>query len=176
MVENVESVCWLFCTSSEVGPSGTPVRCTYFGTLWMSTCTFSVILVSWLPWVLPWIYVYHFQILVIRYYRKRQSRQGEEPRDIQPVVDPTVEPTTKGDVSVIKLLRKKVRYSGFNGFPSKNSTYALQDNHQFSIGRVSKTFRIDAIIRCMEFAHTFRRSQKNVYGFSKGRERIVRRV
>ncbi len=40
--------------------------------------------------------VYHFQILGMRCYRKRQPRQGEAPRDIQTVDDPTVEPTTKG--------------------------------------------------------------------------------
>ncbi len=35
-------------------------------------------------------------------FKKRQRRQDEEPRDIQPVDDPTAEPTTKGDVSAIK--------------------------------------------------------------------------
>ncbi len=73
-------------------------------------------------------------------------------------------------------IRKKARYSVFNGCPSKNTTYALQDDDQFSIGGDTKSFRIDAIISCVEFAHTFRSSQKNVYEISKGKERIVRRV
>ncbi len=86
----------------------------------------------------------------------------EELRNIQPVDDPTVEPTTKWDVSTIKNpIRKKLRYSGFNGCPSKISTYVVQDFDQFSIGRITKTLMIAKIIRCMEFAHTFRSSQRN---------------
>ncbi len=62
--------------------------------------------------------VCHFQILGARRYRKRQPRQGEESRDIQPADDPTVEPTTKVDFR-------------FNGCPSKNLAYLLKENDQF---------------------------------------------
>ncbi len=37
------NLCWLSSACSEVGPSGTPVRCKYCGTWWTSTFTFGVI-------------------------------------------------------------------------------------------------------------------------------------
>ncbi len=82
--------------------------------------------------------VCHCQILGIRCYRKCQPRQDEESRDIQPVDDLTVEPTTKRDANATKKIRRKVfpirkkaRYFGFNDCPSKNLTHALQDDDQF---------------------------------------------
>ncbi len=83
-----KSAHWLYSAWSEVGPNGTPVRHTYFGTWWMSTRTFGVILrlcVCMAFIIFPWIRVYHFQILGFTFYRKLQPRQDEESRNIQPL-------------------------------------------------------------------------------------------
>ncbi len=50
---------------------------------------------------------------------------------------------------------KKARYSGFNCCPSKNSTYALRGDNQFSTRAVTKNFMIGITITCMECAHFF---------------------
>ncbi len=84
--------------------------------------------------------------------------------------------SNKSNERKVFQIRKKARYAGFNVCPSKNSTYALQNDDHFSIGGVTKTFRIDAIIRFMEKAHTFRSSQGNDYGFAEDRERVPRKV
>ncbi len=62
-------------------------------------------------------------------------------------------------------IRKKARNCVFNGCRSKNSTCTLQGYDTFVIDGVTKTFKIDIIFRRMAFAHTFRSSQGNVYGY-----------
>ncbi len=52
--------------------------------------------------IFPGVCAYHFLILSLRCYRKRQPRQDEEPRDIQTVNTLTVEPTFKEVVSPTK--------------------------------------------------------------------------
>ncbi len=52
--------------------------------------------------VFPGVCAHHFLILSLRCYRKRQPRQDEEPREIQIVINLTVEPTPKEVVSSIK--------------------------------------------------------------------------
>ncbi len=50
----------------------------------------------------PGVCAYHFLIMSLRCYRKRQPRQDEEPRELQIVNNLTVEPTPMEVVSSIK--------------------------------------------------------------------------
>ncbi len=92
-----KSLCWISSACSEVSPSGTPVRRTCSGTWWTSTCTFVVIqrsCVRMAPMNVSSNVLRSFSNSGPKIWPKKgQPPHDETLRGIQPVDDPTVEPT-----------------------------------------------------------------------------------
>ncbi len=67
---------------------------------------------------------------------------------------------------IIRLWSQQLRGTSeqpvINDCPSKNSATLLKENDQFSVGGVATICRNDKIIRCLELAHTFICSLRNV--------------
>ncbi len=117
--------------------------------------------IAWLPWTFPRICVYHFQILGLRCYQKRQPRSDEEPRRNQHLSGMSVQ-SNKSEKKVFWFVRK---------WDIPYSASILPKNWRIRC----KTMIILLSERSpMEFGHSFGSSQRNVNGFSKGSTGQVR--